>query len=66
MLFCYVDIIESIRDAIRNKHIIQFTYEGRIRISEPHVLGIKNGITEMLMFQIGGEALLEVYLIGEE
>jgi hypothetical protein len=43
-----------IRSAIENKELIEFTYHGYTRISEPHVYGIKNGKRQILVYQIGG------------
>lgn len=51
-----MNITDAIRTAIKDKQIVKFTYEGRTRISEPHVLGIKNGVIELLMYQIGGQS----------
>ena len=31
---------ETIRDAIGNKKVLQFTYDDKLRIVEPHVFGI--------------------------
>lgn len=47
-------IRDTIRDAIRNKRIIEFDYDGHHRIAEPHVHGISNGTYELHTYQIGG------------
>ena len=47
---------DIIRQAIINKQIIQFNYNGLTRIVEPHVFGIKNGKLGLLVFQIGGQS----------
>jgi hypothetical protein len=44
----------SIRNAIRDKKLIEFDYEGHHRIAEPHVHGISNEQYEAQTFQIGG------------
>lgn len=51
-------VIEAITKAIQSKQIIEFTYNGFKRIAEPHVLGIKNGVYNLLIFQIGGQSSL--------
>jgi hypothetical protein len=43
-----------IRSAIENKELIEFTYHGYVRVSEPHIYGIKNGKRQILVYQIGG------------
>ena len=43
-----------IRNAIANKEVIEFTYQGYPRVVEPHVYGIKNGKRQILVYQIGG------------
>lgn len=43
-----------IRNAIANKELIEFTYQGYPRLAEPHVYGIKNGKRHILVYQIGG------------
>ena len=44
----------TIRAAISKKAIIEFDYEGHHRIAEPHVYGLKNGVSELLVYQIEG------------
>jgi len=43
-----------IRSAIENKELIEFIYRGHVRISEPHVYGMKGGKRQILVYQIGG------------
>jgi hypothetical protein len=43
-----------IRNAISNRHLIEFSYHGYPRIAEPHVYGIKNGKRQILVYQVGG------------
>ena len=45
---------QTIQQAIRNKQCIEFTYSGHRRYIEPHVLGIKNSVVQVLGYQIGG------------
>lgn len=40
--------------AISTKNMIRFTYQGRIRICEPHVYGIANGRKQVLCYQDTG------------
>lgn len=44
----------TIRNAIANKDIVEFSYKGYRRIAEPHVYGIKDDKRQILVFQIGG------------
>lgn len=46
-----MDIIEQ---AIRDKKLISFKYNGHSRLAEPHVLGDKDGVRQVLCYQIGG------------
>jgi hypothetical protein len=43
-----------IRQAIDDKQILEFLYDGCHRVVEPHVYGVKNGTVEVLTFQIAG------------
>ena len=45
-----------IEQAITSKKIIEFTYKGHPRVIEPHVLGIKAGVTQVLGYQVGGSS----------
>jgi hypothetical protein len=47
---------EVIRNAIINKQMIEFEYDGLHRISEPHVFGIKNKEYHLLVFQTEGQS----------
>lgn len=49
-------LVEALREVIQNKQIIEFTYNGLKRIADPHVLGIKNGLICLLVYQIGGQS----------
>ncbi|HKQ22208.1 MAG TPA: hypothetical protein VJS91_09225 [Nitrososphaeraceae archaeon] len=44
----------TIKDAIRNKKVIEFNYDGHHRIAEPHVHGISNGNYEIETYQLAG------------
>jgi hypothetical protein len=45
-----------IRQAIQNKRVIEFTYNGLPRIAEPHIYGSKDGVLQILAYQIGGRS----------
>ncbi len=45
-----------IEQAITSKKLITFTYGRHPRVVEPHVLGIKAGITQVLGYQVGGSS----------
>jgi ribosomal protein S6E (S10) len=44
----------TIRSAISAKAIIEFDYDGHHRIAEPHLYGSKNGVVQLLVFQVAG------------
>ncbi len=44
----------TIRSAITDRKIIEFTYHGYPRIAEPHVYGVHKGKRQILVYQIGG------------
>jgi len=46
----------TIRTAIAQKRLIQFTLRGKVRIAEPHDYGIRDGAPQLLVYQIGGES----------
>lgn len=46
--------MQTVIDAIREKQLLHFTYHGIIRIVEPHILGVCNGETQLLSYQVGG------------
>lgn len=48
--------IQAIRHAIMHRQPISATYQGRHRILCPHVVGIKNGVWNVLSYQAGGES----------
>lgn len=45
-----------LKTAIANKQLLTFTYDGLDRIVEPHVYGVTNGISEVLVYQTGGQS----------
>jgi hypothetical protein len=47
---------KTIRKAIAHKHLIQFQYDGKKRIAEPHDYGIKGGVVRLFCYQIGGQS----------
>jgi hypothetical protein len=53
----YQDIDDIIRTAIASKNMIEFTYQGRQRIAEPHVYGVHNGKRQVLVYQVGGDSV---------
>jgi hypothetical protein len=44
----------TIRKAISDREVIEFTYKGYLRIAEPHIYGIKKGKRQLLVYQTGG------------
>lgn len=47
---------ELIREAIRQKRLLQIEYKGRTRIVEPHDYGICKGSVKLLAYQVGGSS----------
>lgn len=47
---------QDIFRAIRGRNLIEFNYEGHHRVVEPHVYGCRNGMEQMLGFQIWGSS----------
>lgn len=45
---------EVILRAIRERRLIECRYNGRRRICEPHLLGEKGGVAQLLAFQVDG------------
>jgi histidyl-tRNA synthetase len=45
---------ELLLNAIEEKKLIQFNYQGKVRIAEPHDYGIQNGSVRLLSYQVGG------------
>jgi len=42
--------------AINEKKLLEFTYDGLVRIVEPHVYGVTDGKYELLVYQIRGQS----------
>lgn len=47
---------QLIEQAIRGKSVIEFSYSNHRRVVEPHVIGIKYGVLQILGYQIGGSS----------
>ena len=47
---------QTILNAIVKKQIISFSYRGHDRIAEPHVYGSKDGVEQVLVYQVGGSS----------
>ena len=45
---------ERLRYAIENKHLIELSYHGSMRIAEPHDYGIYKGIERLFVYQLRG------------
>ena len=41
----------QLRFAIANKRLIRFTYEGAVRVAEPHDYGLRDGAPKVLAYQ---------------
>lgn len=49
-------MIPLIEQAICEKHLLEFEYDGRLRLAAPHVLGVKGSRIEVLTLQVGGQS----------
>src|SRR5437016_10106156 len=49
-----VDLL--VRAAIAERRLIRFMLNGCLRIAEPHDYGIRNGVCELLVYQIAGQS----------
>lgn len=47
---------DLILSAITNLQVIQFTYNNKPRVCEPHIFGMANGQRQVLCFQTQGES----------
>ncbi len=45
-----------IRLAITQRRLIQFSLHGRLRVAEPHDYGVRNGVPQLLVYQVGGDS----------
>ncbi|WP_414756361.1 hypothetical protein [Anabaena sp. CCY 9910] len=45
-----------IKQAITQKRLIEFYYQGLHRIAEPHILGLKDEAVQVLVYQIRGKS----------
>jgi hypothetical protein len=45
-----------IRQAITERRLVRFSLQGYLRIAEPHDYGIRNGETQLLVYQVAGES----------
>ena len=48
--------IELIKQAMNQKRLIEFYYQELHRIAEPHNIGLKNELLQVLVYQIRGES----------
>jgi hypothetical protein len=47
---------QTIIQAIENRRLLEFEYHDRLRLVEPHILGICYGVAQLLAYQIAGES----------
>lgn len=47
---------QRLHDAIDARVLVEFYYNGALRIAEPHVLGVKDGRLQVLTYQVGGRS----------
>ena len=51
-----MSVLDDVKEAICDKKLIEFDYDGFHRIYEPHIVGKKNGSDAVLCYQIQGES----------
>ncbi len=49
-------VLELIKQAITQKRLIEFYYQDFQRIAEPRILGLKDGFTKVLVYQVSGQS----------
>jgi hypothetical protein len=47
---------ELIRLAMTQRRLIQFSLNGRLRVAEPHDYGVRNGVPQLLVYQVAGDS----------
>lgn len=47
---------QIILDALAGRKVLKFMYNGLQRVCEPHVLGIANGVPQVLCYQLDGKS----------
>ena len=45
-----------LRRAIAERRLVEFLFQGCVRIAEPHDYGVRQGKTQLLAFQVAGES----------
>ncbi|UKP01422.1 hypothetical protein [Nostoc sp. UHCC 0870] len=45
-----------VKQAIMQKRLIEFYYQGLHRIAEPHILGLKDEVIQVLVYQVMGKS----------
>ncbi|OYD87644.1 hypothetical protein CDG77_28200 [Nostoc sp. 'Peltigera membranacea cyanobiont' 213] len=51
-----LEVLELIKQAITQKNLIRFYYQDFQRIAEPYILGLKDGVLQVLVYQVGGQS----------
>lgn len=46
----------SMIEAVRDRAVVNFSYSGHTRTGEPHIVGTKNGVDQVLFYQTGGSS----------
>lgn len=47
---------QAIRQAISEKRLTEFMYQGFQRIAEIHIYGVKDGVRQILVYQVRGQS----------
>jgi hypothetical protein len=50
------EVDHLIRAAITGRRLVRFSFRGCVRIAEPHDYGIRDGVVQLLVYQVGGES----------
>ena len=47
---------QLLRQAIHEKRLVRFVYQGKTRIAEPHDYGVMKGVDRLFCYQLRGES----------
>jgi hypothetical protein len=50
------DVDALIRHAITQRRLLRFVFKLAVRVVEPHDYGLRNGVAQLLVFQVGGQS----------
>ena len=51
-----MSVEQLLREAIAGRRLIRFTFDGLVRVAEPHDYGSLKGTDRVLVYQVGGKS----------